>query len=114
MSDLLCKFFSSLGPGGTAVLVGAIPAGEKLEIEARGFLGGERSITGSMMGSNRFKLDVPYFLDLYRPRRLDLDSMTISPRPLAELNHALPGLAGGAALTPVYPLYEVWFPTGAV
>ncbi|AEG51422.1 Alcohol dehydrogenase GroES domain protein [Sphingobium chlorophenolicum L-1] len=99
-THLLCQCFSSLGPRGTAVLVGAIPAGQKVEIEARGFLG-EKSITGSLMGSNRFKLDVPFYLDLYRQGRLDLDSMISARRPLDQLNEAFKDMEGGAALRTV-------------
>ena len=35
----------------------------------------EKMLTGSIMGSNRFHIEVPQYLDLYRQGRLDLDAM---------------------------------------
>ena len=71
---LLAKCFDALAPRGLAVLVGSIGPGVPLEIEARGLLS-EKRLTGSFMGSNRFEIDIPYYLDLYRQGRLDLDGM---------------------------------------
>ncbi|HEV2597920.1 Zn-dependent alcohol dehydrogenase [Sphingopyxis sp.] len=73
-SSLLADCFSALAPRGLAVLVGSIGPGIMLEIEARGLLA-EKRLTGSFMGSNRFQIDIPYYLDLYRQGRLDLDGM---------------------------------------
>ena len=50
--------FSILRPGGTATIIGMIPMGVKLELHGHDFLR-ERSIQGSAMGSNRFRVDMP-------------------------------------------------------
>lgn len=99
-TELLSQCYASLAPQGTAVLVGAIPPGEKLVIEARGLLR-ERKLTGSFMGSNRFQLDMPYYLDLYRQGRLDLDAMVSQRLPLKRIDDALQAFETGKAMRTV-------------
>ena len=43
---------------GTATIIGMIPKGTKIEIDASSFLRRERKIQGSSMGSNRFRTDM--------------------------------------------------------
>ena len=50
--------FSALRSGGTATLIGMIPVGTKIELHGVDFLR-ERRIQGCMMGSNRFRTDMP-------------------------------------------------------
>src|SRR5579884_53562 len=57
--------------GGTATVIGMIPPGELVNIPGVGFLGGKR-IQGSVMGSNRFRIDMPRYLELYRQGRIKL------------------------------------------
>ena len=49
----------------------------------------EKRIVGCMMGSNRFHLHAPQYLDLYRQGRLDLDSMVSRTAPLDEVEKEL-------------------------
>ncbi len=44
--------------GGTATVIGMIAPGVKIEIKGTDFLA-EKRIQGSMMGSNRFPVDMP-------------------------------------------------------
>ena len=55
----------------------------------------EKTITGSFMGSNRFQIDAPRYLDLYRQHRLDLDAMISARLPLDRLDDALAALEKG-------------------
>ena len=87
--------FYALAPRGLAVIVGAIPAGQKLVLEPGHFYV-EKKITGSIMGSNRFHIDAPRYLELYRQGRLDLDSMISARRPLSEIDLALADLEAGS------------------
>ena len=48
------------------------------------------------MGSNRFHIDGPHYLELYRQGRLDLDSMISARRPLGEITAALDDLEAAA------------------
>ncbi|WP_326533636.1 Zn-dependent alcohol dehydrogenase [Pseudorhodoferax sp.] len=97
---LLSQCFAALAPRGTAVLVGAIPAGEQLAIDARGLLR-ERKLTGSFMGSNRFQLDMPYYLDLYRQGRLNLDAMVSERLPLDRIGEAFEAFEHGRGMRTV-------------
>src|SRR5262249_36329045 len=56
--------FRMLGPGGTATIIGMIPFGTKIELHGADFLG-ERKIQGSLMGSNRFRIDMPRLVEFY-------------------------------------------------
>ena len=38
------------------------------------------------MGSNQFRIDIPWFCDLYLSGRLKLDEMITAHRPLEEVN----------------------------
>ena len=86
--------FYALSPRGLAVIVGAIPRGQKLTIEPGHFYV-EKTITGSMMGSNRFHIEAPQYLELYRQGRLDLDSMISERMPLTDINAAMDAMAAG-------------------
>lgn len=97
---LLAQCYAALAPRGTAVLVGAVSAGQQLTVDARGLLR-ERRITGSFMGSNRFQLDMPYYLDLYRQGRLDLDGMVSQRLPLARIDEAFAAFDRGDTLRSV-------------
>jgi S-(hydroxymethyl)glutathione dehydrogenase/alcohol dehydrogenase len=99
-TKLLSQCFACLAPRGTAVLVGAIPAGQQLSIDARSLLR-ERRLTGSFMGSNRFQLDMPYYLDLYRQGRLDLDGMVTDRLPLERIEEAFRAFDSGEGMRTV-------------
>ncbi len=66
--------FGCLRAGGTATIIGMIPIGTKIELHGFDFLR-ERRIQGSMMGSNRFRTDMPRLIEFYMQGRLKLDEM---------------------------------------
>ncbi|HEV8298972.1 MAG TPA: Zn-dependent alcohol dehydrogenase [Acidimicrobiales bacterium] len=78
--------YRMLGRGGTAVIIGMIPVGVTLDIPGADLFMNERSIRGSLMGSNRFRTDMPWFVELYLDGRLRLDEMVSAHRPLDEIN----------------------------
>ena len=94
LPELAANCLYALAPRGKAVIVGAIPAGMKLELEPGHFYV-EKTLTGSIMGSNRFHIDGPQYLELYRQGRLDLDAMISARRPLAEIGQALDDMEAG-------------------
>ena len=49
-----------------------VPEGEMVEVHAADLLN-ERVLQGSNMGSNRFRVDMPWYVDLYLEGRLHLD-----------------------------------------
>lgn len=86
--------FKMLRPGGTATIIGMIPAGQKIELSGAAFLA-DRRIQGSMMGSNRFRIDMPRYVEMYKSGRLDLDSLVSGTVPLEGINEAYDKLKTG-------------------
>jgi len=83
--------------GGTAVLVGVVPMTELVPIPAADITLQEKVVTGSYMGSNRFRFDMPRYIDFYLDGRLQLDPMISSRIPLDEVNHAFDLMRKGEA-----------------
>jgi len=86
--------FESLRAGGTATIIGMIPMGQKVELDGSTFLR-EKKIQGSSMGSNRFKVDMPKYIDFYMQGRLKLDEMITRRLQLDDLNEAFRAMKAG-------------------
>lgn len=78
--------FSLLAPGGTATILGLMPAGERLSISADDLVYGDRVLRGAYMGASRFLSDVEMFTDHYLAGRLDLDAMITAELPFSQIN----------------------------
>ncbi|MFQ5515649.1 MAG: Zn-dependent alcohol dehydrogenase [Myxococcota bacterium] len=85
------------GRGGTTVLVGVVPLGEQVPISASDLTLQEKRITGCYMGSNRFRFDMPRYVDFYLDGRLQLDEMISARIPLEEVNAAFDRMRKGEA-----------------
>lgn len=86
--------FRMLRRGGTANIIGMIPVGTMIELHGPDFLG-EKKIQGSFMGSNRFPVDMPRFVDFYMSGKLKLDRMVSRRLKLEEVNEAFDELKRG-------------------
>ena len=86
--------FRMLRVGGTATIIGMIPLGTKIELHGYDFLR-ERRIQGSMMGSNRFRVDIPRLVDFHMQGRLQLDRMISSRLRLNQINEGFSALQRG-------------------
>jgi S-(hydroxymethyl)glutathione dehydrogenase/alcohol dehydrogenase len=86
--------FRMLARGGTANVIGMIPIGVKIELHGADFLG-EKRIQGSLMGSNRFPVDMPRFVDFYMTGKLKLDQMISRRIKLDQVNEAFEELKRG-------------------
>jgi S-(hydroxymethyl)glutathione dehydrogenase / alcohol dehydrogenase len=86
--------FRMLARGGTANIIGMIPLGTKIELDGFAFLG-EKRIQGSLMGSNRFPVDMPRLVDFYMSGKLKLDDMISRRIKLADINGAFEELKRG-------------------
>ncbi|MBT4160586.1 MAG: Zn-dependent alcohol dehydrogenase [Gammaproteobacteria bacterium] len=86
--------FRMLRPGGAATIIGMIPAGVKIELTGSAFLQ-EKKIQGSMMGSNRFRVDMPRFVDFYLAGKLHLDEMVSKRIALEDINVAFEDMKAG-------------------
>ena len=83
------------GRGGTTVLVGVVPMSETVSISAADLTLQEKKITGSYMGSNRFRFDMPKYVDFYLDGRLHLDEMISSRIALDEVNEGFDRMRKG-------------------
>ncbi|MBI2766761.1 MAG: Zn-dependent alcohol dehydrogenase [Chloroflexi bacterium] len=86
--------FESIRDGGTATIVGMIPVGQKIELEGSTFLRQKR-IQGCTMGSNRFRVDMPRYIDFYQQGRLKLDEMITRTGALEDVNEAFRAMKAG-------------------
>lgn len=87
--------FRMIKRGGTANIIGMIPVGEKIELRGVDFLG-EKRIQGSQMGSNRFPVDMPRFVDFYMSGKLKLDDMISRRIKLEQVNEAFAEMKTGS------------------
>ncbi len=86
--------FGMLENGGTATVIGMIPLGQKIELPGVDFLF-EKKIQGSNMGSNRFRVDMPRYIDFYLQGKLKLDEMISQRVKLEGVNEAMAALEKG-------------------
>jgi S-(hydroxymethyl)glutathione dehydrogenase/alcohol dehydrogenase len=83
--------------GGTVVMIGVVPAGVNVELPGADIVLREKAILGCMMGSNRFRTDMPRYVELYRRGDLRLDEMISARLPLERVNDAFEAMRKGTA-----------------
>ena len=87
--------FQMLRPGGVATIIGMIPFGPKIELHGADFLR-DRIIQGTSLGGNRFRVDMPRLLELWRQGRLKLDTLISGHIKLDQINEGFAMLKSGA------------------
>src|SRR5580700_4522186 len=87
--------FGMLRPGGTATIIGMVPFGVKIELHGYDFLR-DRKLQGTSMGGNRFRVDMPRLLSLWRQGRLKLDHLISGRITLDQINDGFAALKSGA------------------
>ncbi|MFT5012245.1 MAG: S-(hydroxymethyl)glutathione dehydrogenase/alcohol dehydrogenase [Patiriisocius sp.] len=87
--------FGMLRAGGAATIIGMIPVGVKIELMGSDFLR-EKKMQGSFMGSNRFRVDMPRFIEFYLQGKLHLDEMISKRIGLADINSAFDDIKTGS------------------
>src|SRR5271155_392223 len=92
--------FGMLRAGGTATIIGMVPLGVKIELHGFDFLR-DRKIQGTSMGGNRFRVDMPRLLSLWKQGRLKLDHLISGRIKLAEINEGFAALKSGAPVRQV-------------
>lgn len=91
--DTARQAFEMTRPGAMAVIVGVVSG---MEITVPGsLLQGDRTLRGCSMGSNRFRIDVPKWLDFYRQGRLRLDEFITSRISLDQVNEGYAAMERG-------------------
>jgi len=86
--------FAVLRPGGMATIVGLLPEGERISVPATA-LTFDRRLQGSNMGSNRFRIDIPAYLQMYKDGRLKLDELISRRIGLDQVDNAMVALDSG-------------------
>lgn len=86
--------FKMIRNGGQATVIGMIPVGTTVEIHGVELLY-EKKLTGSNMGSNQFRTDMPRFVEMYLDGRLKLDEMVSKTIPLEEINEGFADMKTG-------------------
>jgi S-(hydroxymethyl)glutathione dehydrogenase/alcohol dehydrogenase len=87
---------SMLGRQGLEVIVGL--ATEPMSSSPIEFIDGEKTLTGSFMGTTNLSIDVPKLVALYQAGVLKLDELISARYPLAQINEAIDSVNKGSAL----------------
>lgn len=93
--DTAAQAVAMLRSGGTATLIGVLPPGQEIGIPADELIVRGKRVQGSVMGSNRFRLDLPRYAQLYLQGRLDLEPLVSARIPLEGVNDAMQRLRTG-------------------
>ena len=88
--------FEMLCPGGIATVIGMVPEGQKVEVLGSELLS-EKTLQGSNMGSNQFRIDMPYYVDLYLEGKLKLDFIHEKNIELEDINESFQLLRDGGS-----------------
>ena len=81
--------------GGTVVVVGIAPLGEKAAIDPVSLVRDEKVLKGSYYGSAKCHVDMPKMVDLYLSGRLNLDDFITRRYKLEQINRAYEDLVQG-------------------
>jgi S-(hydroxymethyl)glutathione dehydrogenase/alcohol dehydrogenase len=94
LPSLVRQAIESLAIRGTATIVGVLPPDAMIEFPWMA-IRPECKVQTSRMGSNRFRYDIPLYLDFYRQGRLDLDGMVTKKGRLDDINEAFRAMKAG-------------------
>jgi S-(hydroxymethyl)glutathione dehydrogenase/alcohol dehydrogenase len=86
--------FQMLRTSGVATVIGMVPEGQMIEIDAADLLN-DKTLRGSNMGSNHFRVDMPRFVEFYLSGQLKLDEMISRRIPLEQINEAFDEMKRG-------------------
>ncbi len=92
--ELCRQAIESLAIRGTATIVGVLPPDAMIEFPWMA-IRPECKVQTSRMGSNRFRTDIPLYLDFFRQGRLDLDAMVTKRGRLSDINEAFRAMKAG-------------------
>src|SRR5271165_4491551 len=93
-TKLVRQAIESLAIRGTATIVGVLPPDAMIEFPWMA-IRPECKVQTSRMGSNRFRTDIPLYLDFFRQGRLDLDAMVTKRGRLGDINEAFRAMKAG-------------------
>jgi S-(hydroxymethyl)glutathione dehydrogenase/alcohol dehydrogenase len=94
VATLVRQAIESLAIRGTATIVGVLPPDAMISFPWMA-IRPECRVQTSRMGSNRFRTDIPLYLDFYRQGRLLLDEMVTRRGKLGDVNDAFRAMKAG-------------------
>jgi len=92
---VVAQAYGAIRKGGTAVVVGVAPPGDKTSINTSSLTFAEKTLTGSYFGSARPRADFPRLLGLYQAGRLMLDELITRTYAIDEAPQAFVDLVEG-------------------
>ena len=95
--ETISQSLDALKPGGTSVVVGAVPFGEKASIDPVQLVG-EKTLMGSIIGTLKPKYDIPKYIELYRTGQFPVDKLVQAEYPLDKINEAITAAQNGEFL----------------
>lgn len=95
-SQTVRQAFDMLSVGGTATVIGMVPSRDEVVLRGIDFLQ-EKKLQGSMMGSNRFRTDIPNLIEMYLDGRLLIDEMVSHTIDLEAVNQGYEMMRNGEA-----------------
>ena len=99
LRQTVMQCLNSIAVERTETIIGLMPIGETVEVDSRLFLRGK--FQGSVMGSNRFRIDMPRYIDFYLQGRLRLDEMITRRGTLDDLHEAFRAMEAGEVVRTV-------------
>ena len=94
LTNVTIQAVECLGLGGTATLIGVIPADQTIPLGGR-MLSGEKKLQACSMGSTRHRIDFPRLVEFYMQGRLKLDEMISRRGKLEEVNDMFASMKAG-------------------
>jgi S-(hydroxymethyl)glutathione dehydrogenase/alcohol dehydrogenase len=94
LAKLCRQAIESLAVRGTATIVGVLPPDATIEFPWMA-IRPECKVQTSRMGGNRFRYDIPMYLEFYKQGRLDLDGMVTKRGHLGDINEAFRAMKAG-------------------
>jgi S-(hydroxymethyl)glutathione dehydrogenase/alcohol dehydrogenase len=91
---LVAQTFELTRPGGTCVMVGSPPTGEKIPLDGRSLFN-ERRLLGTIGGSNVPGRDIPRIVSLYQAGKLPIDTLISQRLPLERVHEAFAAAEAG-------------------
>jgi Zn-dependent alcohol dehydrogenase len=101
--ELVAETFLATRPGGTCVMVSAMPPGATIPVDGRALFS-DRRLQGCVGGNNVPAVDIPRIAALYRQGRLDLDALVSARRPLDDVAAAIDETGRGSVARSVVVL----------
>jgi len=87
--------FDSLGKRGMAVAIGVMQRTEEVSVPVMDFIFDEKTLTGSLYGSSRPRIDLPKLMNLHSAGKLKLKELLTSEYPFEQINEGYAALQRG-------------------